>query len=116
MKQVYFFFREAFVINELIYLNKIKEHEEENSVILVCKHFFLDVRKRDILLVTKDLPEHDLYVGMKGYVEKLVLHQKVEVKFFYDSLLVNPWAKQKLVRYESFLIKERLFYQKKPFD
>jgi len=49
---------------------------------------------------------------MKGSVEKTILHQRLEIKFFYDSTLLAPWAKKELVKYKSFLIKETQFYKK----
>lgn len=93
-----FIFRETFVFNETIYLDKVKENERANSLFLSCKHFFIDVRKNDIILVTKNLPEFGLYLGMKGLVERVLIHQRLEVNFFYERSLLTPWAKKELVK------------------
>lgn len=91
-------------------MDKVRDHEKEKTVILSCRHFFLDVKKHESLLVTKDLPEFDLYSGMKGSVERVLLYQRLEVKFFYDSSLFDPWIKKKLSKYQSLLIKEKDFF------
>ena len=36
-----------------------------------------------MVVLTKDIPKLNLYVGMKGSVEKVVLHQRIEVLFFF---------------------------------
>lgn len=103
--------REALVSNEYVYNDKINDHERDNSIFLVCRHFFIDIKIHYFIIVTKDLPEFGLYSGMKGSVKKVLVHQKIEVQFFYDSTLFAPWAKQKLLSFESFLIKEYDFYK-----
>jgi len=52
---------------------------------------------------------------MRGSVKKVLAHQKIEVQFFYDSTLFAPWAKKKLLGFESFfnILKEDDFYKKR---
>lgn len=107
-----FIFREAFVYPDTIYMDKVAKHERENTVILLCSHCFLDIKKNDILVVTKNLPDFDLHSGMKGCVEKVLIHQRIEVKFFYDFLLFSPLLTNQLIQYDHFLIKEKDFYKK----
>lgn len=80
---------------------------------MVCRHFFIDIKIHDFIVVTQDLPEFSLYLGMRGTVKKVLLHQKLEIQFFYDSTFFDSWAKKELLKFESFLIKEEDFYKKK---
>ena len=104
--------RDALVPNEYVYIDKVKENEQDNSIFLVCRHLFIDIKIHNFILVTKDFPEFGIYSGMRGAVKKVLVHQKIEVQFFYDSTLFAPWAKKKLSAFESFLIKEFDFYRK----
>lgn len=45
---------------------------------------------------------------MKGIVQKVLLCERLEVVFFHDPILANPWAKGKLLKYETTLINQFL--------
>jgi hypothetical protein len=46
---------------------------------------------------------------MKAIVQKVLLCERSEVVFFHDPTLANPWARGKLLKYETTLIKENQF-------
>ena len=98
-----------FLNNEFIYSDRIQGRRDENKILYSCGHMFLDVKKNDILILTRDFLNLHLYVGMKAIVRKVLLCERVEVVFFHDPTLANPWARGKLLKYETTLIKENQF-------
>ena len=61
-------------INEFVYMEKVKENREENTLTLSCKHYFLDIKKNDIVFLTRDFPTLFLSAGMQGIVDRVVFH------------------------------------------
>lgn len=99
-----FFLTQNVLNNKFIYSDKIQGRKDENEILYSCGHLFLDVKKNDILILTKDFLNLHLYVGMKAVVQKVLLCERLEVVFFHDPTLANPWARDKLLKYETTLI------------
>ena len=47
-----------FLNNEFIYNDKIQCRKDENKILYSCGHLFLDVKKNDILILTKDFKSY----------------------------------------------------------
>lgn len=80
---------EIFIINEFIFHEKIEDNRRKNTVSYCCKHYFLDLKKNETVVVTRDFPEYSIHAGMKGVVNKVLLNQKMEITFFSNSNLPN---------------------------
>ena len=106
-------FKEVFVFNNFIYLNQVNKNREENTVSFCCKHYFLDVKKEEKVILTKDFPDLFLYIGMTGIVNKVLLNQKLEVIFFYNAEYCDVFTKQKLYKFQTSIIKEADLFSKK---
>ena len=63
-------------------MEKIREQREENTFTFSCKHYFLEIKKNDIVILTRDFPVLSLFAGTKGIVGRVVLHQQLEFTFF----------------------------------
>jgi len=46
---------------------------------------------------------------MKGIVQKVLLCERLEIAFFQDYTLLNPWARGLLLKYEPIFIKANQF-------
>ena len=95
------------VNNNYIYKDKIREKEEENRLSFVCSHFYFDLKKGDLLVLTKDFSEFALYRGMVGRVTKIVGYQKVELVFVITSKPSTNWSQKELEEKNCFFIKEK---------
>ena len=105
--------KEAFVFNNIIYLDQINKNRERNTVSFCCKHHFLDIKKDEKVILTKDFTDFLLYAGMKGIVKKVLLYQKLEIIFFYNSQSCDSLTKQKLYKFQTSFIKESDLFSKK---
>ncbi len=105
--------KEIFVFNNFISLDKINKNWEENTVSFCCKHYFLDVKKQQKVILTKDFPALLLYAGMTGIVNKVLLNQKLEIIFFYNSQSCDRLTKQKLYNFQTSFIREADLFSKK---
>lgn len=98
-------------VNEFVYMEKVKENREENTLTLSCKHYFLDIKKNDIVVLTRDFPTLFLSAGMEGVVDRVVLPQQLEVTFFTTTNLPGMIFKTLLFQYQTSLVKkEDLFF------
>lgn len=104
--------KDFFVLNNFIYLDQINKNREENTVCFYCKHYFLDVKKEQKVILTKDFPDFLLFAGMTGVVKKVLLNQKLEIVFFYNSQDCDSFTKQKLYNFQTSVIKEADFFIK----
>lgn len=104
---------QIFLNNDFIYIDKVQEKKKQDKIRFSCKHFFLNIKKNDIVILTKDFPKFHLYVGMKALVEEVLLHQRVEIVFLFEPTLCNPSLRNKLLKSETLLIKEKSFLLKK---
>lgn len=43
-----------FLNNEFIYSDRIQGRRDENEILYSCGHMFLDVKKNNVLILTKD--------------------------------------------------------------
>jgi len=93
--------------NEYIYKDKVKEKEKESTTCFLCRHFYINIKIDDLLVLTKDFPDFGLYTGMVGRVTKLVGYQQVEVSFILTSKPSICWSLEELQRKKSFFIKEK---------
>lgn len=97
--------------NEFVYSEKVNENREQNSLTFSCKHYFLDVKKNDVVVLTRDFPTLFLSAGMEGIVNRVVLHQQLEVTFFTTTNLPEMIPKILLFKYQTSLVKkEDLFF------
>lgn len=88
-------------INEFVYMEKVKENREENTLTLSCKQYFLDIKKNDIVVLTRDSPTLFLYAGMQGIVDRVLLHQQLEVTCFTTTNLPEIIPKILLNKYQT---------------
>lgn len=98
--------QDSFFFNEYIFMDKVNEQREESTFTLSCKHYFLSVKKNDIIVLTRDFPAFSLFAGTKGVVDRVFLHQKLEITFFTTSNLPEIVPKFVLSRYQTSIVKE----------
>lgn len=99
--------QDCFFVNEYIFMDKVNEQREESTFILSCKHYFLQVKENDIIVLTRDFPAFSLFAGTKGVVNKIFLHQKLEITFFTTANLPGLLPKLVLSRYQTAIVKEK---------
>jgi len=95
-----------FFINEFIYMEKVQENREENTLTLSCKHYFLTIKKNDIVVLTRNFPTLSLSAGTQGIVDGVLLHQKLEVTFFTTTNLSEIVPKFSLEKYQTSLVRK----------
>lgn len=98
--------QDSFFVNEYIFMDKVNEQREESTFTLSCKHYFLEIKNNDIIVLTRDFPAFSLFAGTKGVVDRVFLHQKLEITFFTTSNLPEIVPKFVLSRYQTSIIKE----------
>lgn len=92
--------------NKHIYADKVNEQKESHKISYRCRHFYLNVRKGDIFLVTTNLPDLYLSTGMSGEVTEILGHQEVELTFVLTLNEASPWEKRKLEKSKVCFVKE----------
>ena len=98
-------------VNEFIYMDKVKKHREENTVTLACKHYFSDIKNNDLVILTRYFPTFFLLAGTEEVVDRVILHQHVEVTFFTNANLTKIIPKIVFSRYKTSLVKKSdVFY------
>ena len=98
--------QDSFFVNEYIFMDKVNEQREESTFTLSCKHYFLFLKNNDIIVLTRNIPAFSLFAGTKGVVNRVFLHQKLEITFFTTSNLPEIVPKFVLSRYQTSIIKE----------
>lgn len=73
--------QKVLLMDHLIYLDKIQKNRDENTVFASCRHFFVDIKKGEAIILTRNLPEFGIYLGMCGQVEKVLVNQRLEIGF-----------------------------------
>ena len=96
-----------FFYNEYILSDKINDNRESRRVRYSCRHFFLDIKIEEFLVITKNFPELGLYVGMIGQVKKILGHQRVEIEFISNSNFSTRWKKVDLEKCETCFMIEK---------
>ena len=92
--------------NPYIYLDKVRENEEKNQISLFCTHYTLDIKESNFLVLTKNFPKYGLKAGMKGFVNQIICHQKVELIFVFDSNYSKNLNQKTLKSFDSYFVKE----------
>ena len=90
-----------------IYQDRIKEKEETSSISFSCTHYTFDLKKGNYLILTRDIPQHKLKAGMRGFVKHLLDYQKAELLFVYESNFSPDWDKTTLKNFNVTFIPER---------
>jgi hypothetical protein len=62
-----------------------------------------------MLFCPRNVADFGIYLGMVGKVEKVLIHQRLDISFFYDSRFSSPIIKSKLCSYPTFIIKNNDF-------
>lgn len=74
-------------MDHFIYLDRIQENREENTVFVSCRHFFMDIKKGDLVILTKNVPDFGIYSGMLGEVVKVLINQR-RIFLTYPSFMI----------------------------
>ena len=73
--------------NPHIYSDKIEQNREEKTVIFECTHFYINIKKGELLVLTTDFAQFGLSKRMVGRVNRIIRRQKVELLFVLGSNL-----------------------------
>lgn len=73
---------------------------------MCCTHYYLDLKRNDLLVITQDFPKLGIYTGMIGRVEKVGKHQKAELLFILTSQVSKTWTRYELNQVSVCFIKE----------
>lgn len=94
--------------NPHIYSDKIEQNREEKTVIFECTHFYINIKKGELLVLTTDFAQFGLSKRMVGRVNRIIRRQKVELLFILGSNLSENWTNAELEKVQSCFVKERI--------